>query len=149
VSARAASPHDTIDQFFEQAQISHKRASENTWVAELRGERKLSIPVTMTIAGDRLTIESFFMRRPQENKDQFYEMLLRRNARAYGVHFALDTTGDVYLVGQRSTTGLDVDELDRIAGAILTEADGMFDAAIRIGFAAYLEADMAWRARQP
>jgi len=139
---------ETIDGFLERAQIEHKKVAENTWIAELHGERKLSIPITLTINGERLTLESFFMRRPQENLDRFYEMLLRRNARAYGVHFALDTTGDVYLVGQRSVTGLDEAELDRIVGAILTEADGMFDAAIRVGFAAYLEADMAWRARQ-
>jgi len=29
----------------------------------------------------------------------------------------------------------------------LIEADGLFNAAISIGFKSYLEADMAWRAR--
>ena len=66
------------------------------------------------------------------------ELQLRRNARAYGVHFAVDAQGDVFLVGARAAAGLDVDELDRIVGSILIEADGMFNAAIEIGFKSYL-----------
>ena len=111
----------------------------------LRGERKLTIPVALTIRGDVLHIESFFMRRPQENLDRFYEMLLRRNARSFTVAFALDGVGDVYLVGQRGAAGLTEDEMDRILGAVMIEADGSFDAAIEIGFASYLAADRRWR----
>jgi hypothetical protein len=98
-------------------------------------------------ARDRVIFESFFMRRPQENRGDFYELLLRRNMRAYGVHFAVDAQGDVFLVGARAAAGLDENELDRIIGSLLIEADGLFDAAISIGFKTYLEADMAWRAR--
>jgi hypothetical protein len=136
-----------IERFLREADIPFARASESQWVAQLRGERKLTIPLVIALAGERIRFESFFMRRPQENADRFYELLLRRNLRSYGVHFALDAIGDVYLVGARAVAGLDEGELDRIIGSILIEADGLFDAAIGIGFATYLEADMAWRAR--
>jgi hypothetical protein len=53
----------------------------------------------------------------------------------------------VFLVGAREAAGLTEEELDRIVGSILIESDGLFDAAIKIGFARYLKADMAWRAR--
>lgn len=142
-----AGPAETIERFFEQADIPYKRVGEGRWAAQLRGERKLTIPLGIALAGDRVQFESFFMRRPQENLDEFYGLLLRRNARAYGVHFAVDAEGDVFLVGSRAAAGLDVDELDRIVGSILIEADGLFNAAISIGFKSYLEADMAWRAR--
>lgn len=138
---------ETIERFFEQADIPYKRVAEGQWAAQFSGERKHTIPLGVAISGDRVQFESFFMRRPQENREQFYEMLLRRNARAYGVHFAIDAEGDVFLVGARSAEGLDVDELDRIVGSILIEADGLFNAAISVGFKSYLEADMAWRAR--
>lgn len=138
---------ETIERFFEQSDIPYKRVGEGTWAAQLKGDRKLTIPLGVALSGDRVVFESFFMRRPQENLDAFYEMLLRRNARAYGVHFALDAQGDVFLVGARAAKGLDVDELDRIVGSILIEADGLFNAAIEVGFKSYLEADMAWRAR--
>jgi Putative bacterial sensory transduction regulator len=138
---------ETIEHFFEQADIPYKRVAEGQWAAQLRGERKLTIPLAVALSSDRVRFESFFMRRPQENLDEFYELLLRRNARAYGVHFAIDGEGDVFLVGARAVAGLDADELDRIVGSILIEADGLFNAAISIGFKSYLEADMAWRAR--
>ncbi|MGZ4141905.1 MAG: YbjN domain-containing protein [Actinomycetota bacterium] len=137
----------TIDHFLEQAGIPSKRVSETQWAAQLTGDRKLTIPLGIALSGDRVVFESFFMRKPQENAEQFYELLLRRNARAYGVHFAIDAEGDVFLVGARAARGLDADELDRIVGSILLESDGLFDAAIKIGFAHYLEADLAWRAR--
>jgi len=142
-----ASVAETIERFFEQADIQYKLLAEGQWAAQLRGERKHTIPLGIALSGDRVVFESFFMRRPQENKDAFYELLLRRNARAYGVHFAVDAEGDVFLVGARAAAGLDIDELDRIVGSILIEADGLFNAAISIGFKSYLEADMAWRAR--
>ena len=138
---------ETIERFFEQADIPYKRVGEGQWAAQLSGDRKHTIPLGVALSGDRVVFESFFMRRPQENPAAFYEMLLRRNARAYGVHFALDPQGDVFLVGARAAKGLDADELDRIIGSLLIEADGLFNAAIEVGFKSYLEADMAWRAR--
>ncbi|MCA1830775.1 MAG: YbjN domain-containing protein [Actinomycetota bacterium] len=135
-----------LEDFFGRAEIAFKRLDEARWGAQLRGERKLAIPILVSVTGDRISFESFFMRRPMENEAAFYELLLRRNARAYTVHFALDSDGDVFIVGQRAIEGLDDDELDRIIGSILIEADGMFDAAIGIGFASYLEADRRWRA---
>ena len=141
------SPAEVIDRFLQRSDIPHKRVSENEWAGQLRGDRKLTIPFGIALSGDRVVFESFFMRRPQENTDRFYEMLLRRNARAYGVHFAIDADGDVYLVGSRAAAGLDEGELDRIVGSILIEADGLFDAAIAVGFESYLRADLDWRAR--
>jgi hypothetical protein len=138
---------ETIDLFLENAEIPFKRVADGQWAAQLHGERKHTIPLGIALSGDRVIFESFFMRRPQENRDDFYELLLRRNMRAYGVHFAVDAQGDVFLVGARAAAGLDENELDRIIGSILIEADGLFDAAISIGFKTYLEADMAWRAR--
>jgi len=138
---------EVIEGFLSRSEIPYKRVSENQWAAQLRGDRKLTIPVGILLSGDRVVFESFFMRRPQENAERFYEMLLRRNARAYGVHFAIDADGDVYLVGSRGASGIDEHELDRIIGSLLVEADGLFDAAISVGFESYLRADLAWRAR--
>ena len=82
-------PERVIDAFFRDARIEAVRTAPGQWAAMLRGERKLTIPVAFTIRGETLHIESFFMRHPQDNLDRFYELLLRRNARAYGIAFAL------------------------------------------------------------
>ena len=136
-----------VEGFLTKAEIPFAPAGAGRWGAQLRGDHKHSIGFGIAIVGDSITFEAFFMRRPQENLDRFYELLLRRNLRSYGIHFALDADGDVYLVGQRAIAGLTEEELDRIVGAILLEADGLFDAAIEVGFASYLERDRAWRAR--
>jgi len=138
---------ETIESFLANAEIPFKRVGENEWGAQLRGDRKLTIPLGIAVHGDRVVFESFFMRRPQENADRFYEMLLRRNARTFGVHFAVDAQGDVFLVGAWPVSSLTDDALDRIIGSILIESDGLFDTAIGIGFESYFKADMEWRAR--
>ena len=57
--------------------------------------------MTWLIAGEHsLQVEAFFCRQPDENHAAFYRFLLERSARMYGVHFALDRTGDVYLTGR-------------------------------------------------
>ena len=142
-----ARPADALGSFLTRAEIPFKEAGDGRWAVQLRGERKLTIPVMITEAADDLRFETFFMRRPQENADRFYEMLLRRNMRARGVAFALDGVGDVYLVATLPLDAVDEDRLDKLFGAILVEADGMFTAAIEVGFASYLAADMAWRAK--
>lgn len=136
---------DALERFLRESEIPFARAGDERWVAQLRGERKLTIPLAMWVTGGALHLESFFMRRPQENAEHLYEILLRRNLRAYVVRFALDATGDVYLVGQMPVGAVTEEELDRVVGALLVEADGLFDAAISVGFATYLAHDMAWR----
>src|SRR4029450_2420042 len=81
-----------------------------------------------------LRIEAFVMRHPDENHEQLWAWLLRRNARMYGVSFSIDTAGDVYLTGRVGLTGLDEDELDRLLGAVLTYADESFDSMLELGF---------------
>ena len=137
--------HAILERFLTAADLPHERIDDARWVLQMRGERKLTIPVTITVRAERVTFESFFMRHPQENHDDFYAMLLRRNARASGIAFALDADGDVYLVGAHPRAAIDDAELDRIMGAILVEADGMFTPAIELGFASYLARDRAWR----
>lgn len=136
-----------IEAFLAHNQIKHERLGDERLFAMVRGERKLTIPVAVATTADAVLFESFFMRRPMENQAAFYELLMRRNMRAPGVVFALDHEGDVYLVGRIPLSALSEDELDRLFGALLTEADGMFMPAIEIGFASYLAADMNWRAK--
>ena len=50
--------------------------------------------------GHSLHVEAFFCRQPDENHAEFYRFLLERGSRMFGVHFALDPVGDVYLVGR-------------------------------------------------
>jgi hypothetical protein len=139
---------ERIAAFLERSDIPHRRLDDRTFALALAGEHRLQIAVTLTLTDDDVALQSFFMRAPQENRDAFYEMCLKRNARARNIAFAIDADGDVFLVGRLPADALDDARLDAWIGAVLIESDGMFRAAIEVGFASYLEADMAWRAAQ-
>lgn len=137
-----------IESYLAEHDITHQRVTDNDWAVQLRGEKKLSITVLLALRERTLQIESFFIRRPAENHADLYRLLLRRNMRIYGVRFALDDLGDVYLVGRFPVETVTEDELDRVLGAVLTHSDELFMPAIEIGFASYLKRDLAWRAAQ-
>ena len=105
--------------------------------------------MTWLIAGRHsLHVEAFFCRQPDEDHARFYRFLLERNGRMYGVHFALDPAGDVYLVGRLPLSSVDTAEMDRILGCVLTYSDDNFDPALAIGFASSIRREWAWRVKR-
>jgi hypothetical protein len=138
----------TIASYLDERDIRYERVSDADWAIQMHGEKKLSITVLFALRERTLQVESFFIRRPAENHADLYRLLLRTNVRVYGVRFALDEIGDVYLVGRFPVESLTEEELDRVLGAILSTSDELFMPAIEIGFASYLKRDLAWRAAQ-
>jgi hypothetical protein len=104
--------------------------------------------VHLEVGEHTLSVQSFFMRAPDENEAEVYGLLLRRNTRTYTCRFALYDSGDVMLVGVVPLHAVTADELDRLMGQLLESADGTYDAALRRGFAGYIEAEQAWRTGQ-
>ena len=114
----------------------------------LRGEHKLAT-MTWLIAGTHsLHVEAFFCRQPDENHAQFYRFLLERGGRMYGVHFALDPAGDVYLVGRLPLAAIAPEEIDRLLGCVLSYSDETFDQALMLGFASAIRKEYAWRVKR-
>ncbi len=95
-----------------------------------------------------LLVEAFFLRAPDENHDKFYRFLLEKNARMYGVHFALDSLGDVYLVGRVPLASVTPDEIDRLLGCVLSYADDSFDTALMLGFGGSIRREWEWRSKR-
>ena len=143
-----ADPAEVIEAYLRDRDIRHERSSGSDWVIQLRGEKKHSITVLLALRERTLALESFFMRRPAENHADLYGMLLRANKRTYGIRFALDDIGDIFIVTRVALDAVTEEELDRLLGAVLTTADEMFMPAIEVGFASYLARDLAWRAAQ-
>ena len=115
------------------------------WMVMLRGERKRTVAVTMSLGDHTLIAQSFFMRAPDEDAAAVYELLLRRNLRSYTLRFALHPDGDVLLVGVLPLEAVTADEIDRMLGQLLAVADATFDEALRRGFADYIAREQAWR----
>jgi hypothetical protein len=119
-----------------------------SYLVRLAGERRLAT-MTWLIAGTHsLHVEAFFCRRPDENHARFYRFLLERNGRMYGVHFAVDDQGDVYLTGRQPLASVSAAEIDRLLGCVLSYSDDNFNAALAIGFESSIRREWAWRLKR-
>lgn len=146
MSDRGDARHAVQQWFSASPDLAVERTGDNGWFTVLSGEHKRTIPVHLELGAHTLAVQSFFMRAPDENAAEVYGLLLRRNTRTYTCRFALSDTGDVMLVGVVPLHAVTTDELDRVMGQLLESADSTYDAALRRGFAGYIEAEQAWRA---
>lgn len=130
-----------------QPDLPVERAGTEGWVTMLNGEHKRTIGMFLSVGDHTLVVESHFMRAPDEHAAELYELLLKRNQRSYALRFCLYDTGDVMLVGLMPLAAVTTEEVDRLAGALLTVADESYNAALRLGFTSYIEREQAWRER--
>jgi hypothetical protein len=146
--ADEASACDAIRAALDALGLSYERPEPAAFLVRLEGQHKLAT-MTWLIAGQHsLQVEAFFCRQPDENHAGFYRFLLERNARMYGVHFALDRTGDVYLTGRLPLSSATETEIDTLLGCVLTYSDETFNEALRIGFASAIMREWAWREKR-
>ncbi len=125
--------------------VEYESPQPGAYLVKLAGQHKLAT-MTWLIAGTHsLHVEAFFCRKPDENHAEFYRFLLERAAKMYGVHFALDPVGDVYLTGRLPLSAITADEIDRVLGCVLSYSDENFDQALMLGFASSIRREWAWR----
>jgi hypothetical protein len=129
-------------------ELSYESPRPGAFLVRLAGQHKLATMTWLIAGAHSLHIEAFFCRQPDENHAEFYRFLLERNARMYGVHFALDPVGDVYLVGRQPLDAISVNEVDRLLGCVLTYADETFDQALMLGFGSAIKKEYAWRVKR-
>lgn len=127
------------------AHVGPTERRDDQWFVMLTGEHKRTVGVAISVGDHTLTLQSFFMRAPDEGTAGVYDLLLRRNLRSYTVRFALHPDGDVLLLGVLPLAAVTDDELDRTLGQLLRVADETFDDALRRGFAGYIEREQVWR----
>jgi hypothetical protein len=124
---------------------SAAETGETTFSFSLPGERKLQTPVRLDVGRHALGVHAFVCRRPDENFEVVYRWLLEKNLRLFGVAFALDHHGDIYLDGRLPLAVVTADELDRLLGSVLTYADESFNTILELGFATSIRKEWEWR----
>lgn len=125
--------------------LSYQHPSAGRFFVTLPGTKRLQTNCWLIVGEHALLIEAFVCRRPDEAHEEVYRFLLNRNVRLYGVHYATDSAGDIYLVGRVSLGSVTPDELDRLLGQVLEAADGDFNILLEIGFASSIRREWAWR----
>jgi hypothetical protein len=92
-----------------------------------------------------LTINAFVARNPDENHEGVYRWLLERNLKMYGVAFAVDKHGDIYLSGRVPLDSIDETEIDRLVGCVAEYSDDAFNTILELGFATAIKKEWKWR----
>ena len=128
--------------------LRYENPRPGAYLVRLEGEHKLATMTWLVVGEHSLGVEAFFCRQPDENHAAFYRFLLERNGRMFGVHFALDPVGDVYLTGHLPLSGVTAAGIDQLLGCVLSYSDENFDAALQLGFASAIRREWAWRSKR-
>ena len=137
----------TIEDALNEQDLEWQRLDDATFAVALPGEKRLKTACLLTVGAHALEIEAFVMRAPDENREQVYAWLLQRNTRTYAVSWAIDASGDVYLVGRVPLASVTADEIDRVLGCVLDYADGSFNLLLEMGFGSSIRREWAWRVK--
>jgi hypothetical protein len=127
------------------SELVWKEIAEGSFTVELPGEKKLQTPCRLDVGEHALGVHAFVSRGPDENHERVYRWLLERNLRLFGVAFAVDHLGDIYLDGRLPLSAVTPEEIDRLLGAVLTYADESFNTILELGFASSIRKEWEWR----
>jgi hypothetical protein len=139
---------EAIRSALDEAELEYEQPEPNGFFVKLPGQHKLATHCWLVVGAHALLVEAFVVRKPDENVEEFQRFLLRRNSRMYGVAFATDAAGDVYLVGRVPLQSITADEVDRLLGCVLQYADESFDPLLEIGFVSSIRREWAWRQKR-
>ncbi|CAM5290275.1 YbjN domain-containing protein [Streptomyces hirsutus] len=114
-------------------------------MVKLPGTRKLSTTVSLIVGRHSLSLNAFVVRHPDENEAAVHRWLLERNLKLYGVGYAVDPLGDIYVTGRFPLAAVTPEEIDRLLGQVLEAADGSFNTLLELGFATAIRKEHAWR----
>jgi hypothetical protein len=117
------------------AAVDRGEGPELRWYVRMRGEEKEYTTVWLTLGQRTLRYEAYVVPAPEENAQQLYENVLRRNTKLVGAHFAIGDEDAVFLRGELPLVALNEAELDRVIGSLYAYVEQCFPSLIRIGFA--------------
>ena len=100
---------------------------------------------SVVVSDSALSVSAFVIRNPDENHDEVYRFLLRRNLRLPGLAYAVDKSGDVFVTGRIPAAGVDAETLDQLLGVVLTAADEPFNELLVMGFLTSMRKEWEWR----
>lgn len=128
-----------------EAGLDWESPSPGSYVVQLPGTRKLSTTCSLKVGKHSLSVNAFVIRHPDENEAGVHRWLLERNLKLYGMAYAVDGLGDVYLTARLPLSVVTPADLDRLLGTVLEAADGAFNTLLELGFASAIRREYEWR----
>jgi hypothetical protein len=144
-TADTAKTAEIVETTLADADLAWESPEPGTYVVQLPGTRKLSTTCSLRVGRHSLSVNAFVIRHPDENEAGVHRWLLERNLKLYGVGYAVDALGDIYLAGRLPLAAVTPQELDRILGTVLEASDGAFNTLLELGFASAIRREYEWR----
>ena len=141
----AIDPRITIEEFLDSHDLEFDKRDNNTFLITLPGEKKLQTHCALIVGDHSLSINAFVILKPDDNEAAVHAWCLAKNASLYGVAFATNELGDIFLVGRLPLTAVTDREIDRLVGAVLQISDSSFNPLLELGFANAIRREWAWR----
>ncbi|AWT44024.1 MULTISPECIES: type III secretion system chaperone family protein [Streptomyces] len=134
-----------VEDALKDAELEWESPKPGTYVVKLPGTRKLSTTVQLIVGRHSLSLNAFVIRHPDENEAGVHRWLLERNLKLYGISYAVDPLGDIYVTARLALASVTADEIDRLLGQVLEACDGAFNTLLELGFASAIRKEYAWR----
>lgn len=136
---------EVVEHVLKDTELDWESPESGHYVVKLPGTRKLSTTVSLLVGRHTLSLNAFVIRHPDENEPGVHRWLLERNLKLYGVSYAVDPLGDIYVTGKLPLAAVTADGVDRLLGQVLEAADGAFNTLLELGFATAIRKEYAWR----
>ena len=136
---------DVIEDFLQSHDLDFEKKDGNTFMVTLPGEKKLQTHCALVVGDHSLSINAFVIRKPDTHEDAVHKWCMAKNAAMYGIAFAINELGDIYLVGRLPLPAVTAQELDRLIGSVLQYSDSSFNPLLELGFADAIRREWAWR----
>jgi len=140
-----AGANASVKKFLESSEFPFETIDDHLFVTEMPGEQKLKTNVSLLLGQHSLSINAFVMRAPEENTNEVHRWLLEHNRKLFGVSYALDHLGDIYVTGRLPLAAVSNESLDQIFGSIHVACDDNFNVLVAMGFAESIKREWAWR----
>jgi hypothetical protein len=141
----ALDPREVIEDFLTSHDLDFEKQGENSFMVTLPGEKKLETQCALIIGDHSLSINAFVIRKPDTHEDAVHKWCMLKNASMYGIAFAINELGDIFLVGRLPLDAVNAQEIDRIIGSVLQYSDSSFNPLLELGFADAIRREWAWR----
>ena len=141
----ALNPREVIEDFLSSHDLDFDKQGANTFMVTLPGEKKLQTHCALVVGDHSLSINAFVIRKPDTHEDAVHKWCMTKNASMYGIAFATNELGDIYLVGRLPLDAVNAQEIDRLIGSVLQYSDSSFNPLLELGFADAIRREWAWR----
>lgn len=140
---------ELVRRWADENDVDVESVSAEQAVVVLPGEKKLKTNVSIRAGAHTVDFQAFIVRKPDENRERFFQWLLQQNGRLGGLSFSVDELDDVYLNASLPPEVFTVDSaeevLDSYLGRFLGIADKSFNELLVLGFLTSMKHEWAWR----